>query len=181
MSTYQIREDPVSHPDDDSEVVTVRPPLAAAEVELIAGLAGVGSGPRRVWPGQPGRRSPWLPCSGGCCLVVGPRAGGDPVAWLRFLLREVLAPAARDPVARARRLGLPGGHRVEGRVMLDGVLHPRLLVATGRRVRVLPLDEDLFPVDPPRHRGRGEVVDLTGRLDTTEERKPPAVRQSTER
>jgi hypothetical protein len=103
------------------------------------------------------------------------------VVWLRFLLRVVLAPAARDPVARARRLELPGGHRVEGRVLLDGVLRPRLLVASGRRVRVLPLDEDLFPVDQPRPRGRGEVVDLTGRLDTTEERQAPARRQSTER
>ena len=61
--------------------------------------------------------------------------------WLRFLLREVLAPVARKPLERARRLGLPGGHRVEGRVVLSGVLHRRLLVALGRRVRVLPLEE----------------------------------------
>ena len=156
------------HPDDQSQVVTVRPPLAPREVEVVAGLAGVGSGPRRVWPGQPGRRSPWLPCAGGCCLVAEERPGADPAAWLRFLLRELLAPEAREPVARVRRLGLPGGHRVEGRVLLDGVPHPRLLVAVGRRVRVVPLDEDLMPLEPERRRVRGEVVDLTGRLDTTE-------------
>jgi hypothetical protein len=171
----------VLHPDDESQVVTVRPPLSAREVELVAGLAGVGPGPRQVWPGQPGRRSPWLPCAGGCCLVADARPGADPAVWLRFLLREVLSPAARKPRERARRLGLPGGHRVEGRVLLDGVLRPRLLVAVGRRVRVVPLDEDLFPVDPPIRRARGEVVVLKGRLDTTEERTRTARGQTTER
>jgi hypothetical protein len=171
----------VLHPDDESPVVTVRPPLDAREIELVAGLAGVGPGPRRVWSGQPGRRSPWLPCAAGCCLVAEPRRGADPVAWLRFLLREVLAPVAREPSERARRLGLPGGHVVEGRVLLDGVLHPRLLVAIGRRVRLVPLDDDLFPVPPPARRVRGEVVDLTRRLDTTQERARTARGQSTER
>ncbi len=169
------------HPDDQSQVVTVRPPLAAREVELVSGLAGVGPGPRQVWPGQPGRRSPWLPCADGCCLVAEGRPGSDPAQWLRFLLREVLAPQARAPRERARRLGLPGGHRVEGRVLLDGVLHTRLLVAVGRRVRVVPLDEDLFPLETPSRRGRGEVVDLTGRLDTTEQRTRSARGHSTER
>ena len=158
------------HPDDQSQVVTVRPALAAREVELVAGLAGVGSGPRRVWPGQPGRRSPWLPCSGGCCLVAEARPGADPVAWLRFLLREVLAPAAREPLERARRLGLAGGHRVEGQLLLDAVVRPRLLVAAGRRVRVVALGDDLHPLELPRRRARGEVVELVGRLDPTRER-----------
>jgi hypothetical protein len=171
----------VLHPDDQSPVVTVRPPLVAREVELLAGLAGVGSGPRQVWPGQPGLRSPWLPCSGGCCLVAEQRPGADPVAWLRFLVREVLAPQAREPRERTRRLGLPGGHRVEGRVLLDGPVHPRLLVAVGRRVRVVPLDDDYFPLEPPPRRQRGEVMDLAGRLDTTEQRSRPARGQSTER
>jgi hypothetical protein len=171
----------VLHPDDQSDVVTVRPPLAAHEVELVAGLAGVGPGPRRVWPGQPGRRSPWLPCSGGCCLAIEPRRGADPVEWLRFLVREVLAPEAREPRDRARRLGLSGGHRLEGRVVLDGVLPLRLLVAVGRRVRVVALDEDLFPIEQPQRRARGEVVELTGRLDTTEERTRTARGQTTER
>jgi hypothetical protein len=107
------------------------------------------------------------------------------VEWLRFLVREVLAPEARAPRERARAFGLEGGHRVEGRVLLAGVLHLRLLVAVGRRVRVVPVDEDplsgqLSPVEQPQ-RSRGEVVDLTGRLDTTEERGRTARGQSTER
>ncbi len=148
------------HPDDQSKVVQVRPPLAPSEVELVAGLAGVGPTLRRVWPGQPGRRSPWLPCARGCCLVAEEWPGADPAAWLRFLLREVLAPQAREPRERAERLGLPGGHRVEGRILLDGGRQPRLLVAVGRRVRVIELDEDLFPLETAPRRGRGEVVDL---------------------
>jgi hypothetical protein len=158
----------VLHPDDQSQVVTVRPPLAAREIELVAGLAGVGPGPRRVWPGQPGRRSPWLPCAGGCCLVAETWSSADPVAWLRLLLREVLAPVAREPLERVRRLGLPGAHRVEGRVLLDGPLHPRLLVAVGRRVRVVPLDDELFPLERPRPRSSGEVVPLESRRQSTE-------------
>jgi len=145
---------------DESQVVSVRPPLQPIEIELVAGLAGVGPGPRQVWPGQPGRRSPWVPCTSGCCLKHGPRRGADPVVWLRFLLRELLAPAAREPLERIRTLGLPGDHRVEGRVLLDGAQHPRLLVAIGRRVRVVELDQDLFPVEPVRRRERGEVVPM---------------------
>jgi len=82
------------------------------------------------------------------------------VVWLRFLLRELLAPAAREPLERIRTLGLPGDHRVEGRVLLDGAQHPRLLVAIGRRVRVVELDQDLFRVEPVRRRERGEVVPM---------------------
>jgi hypothetical protein len=167
----------VLHPDDESPCVAVRPPLEAGEVELVAGLAGVGPGPRWVWPGQPGRRSPWLPCAGGCCLVVEVRPGADPVEWLRFLVREVLAPVAREPQARARRLGLPGGHRVEGELLLDGLVRPRLLVAVGRRVRVVALDEDPFPhppvpVEPAQRRrqGRGEVVRMDASRGQTTER-----------
>lgn len=159
------------HPDDQSQVVTVRPPLAAREVEVVAGLAGVGAGPRRLWPGQPGRRSPWLPCAGGCCLVAEERPAADPVAWLRFLLREVLAPVAQEPVERARRLGLSGGHLVDGRVLLGAVGRPRLLVAVGRRVRVVPLTDELLPLEPSRRRPRGEVVELAGRLTTQERRR----------
>jgi hypothetical protein len=159
----------MSHLDDTSPGVTVRPALAASEAELVAGLAGAGSGPRRVWPGQPDRRSPWVPCSDGCCLVAEPRPGADPVEWLRFLVRELLSPEAREPKERARRLGLPGAHRVDGQVLLGGVLRPRLLVAVGRRVRVVALDDDLFPLErPPRRGGRGEVVPLVSRSQSTE-------------
>ena len=159
----------MTHLDDERAVLTVQPPLDQHEAELVAGLAGVGPGPRRVWPGQPGRRSPWVPCPEGCCLAAEPRLGADPVEWLRFLVREVLAPQARAPCERARRLGLPGGHRIDGEVLLDGVVRPRLLVVAGRRVRVVPLDDDLMPPDPQR-RVRGEVVRLDGSRGQSTER-----------
>ena len=159
----------MSHLDDESPSVAVQPPMAAPEAELVAGLAGVGPGPRRVWPGQPGRRSPWVPCSAGCCLVSRSWPGADPVEWLRFLVRELLAPQAREPRERALRLGLPGDHRVDGVLLLDGVLRPRLLVAAGRRVRVVQVDEDLLPVErAPRSSRRGEVVPLVSRSQSTE-------------
>ena len=174
------------HTDDRSHIVTVQPPLAAGEVELVRGLAGIGPGPRWVWPGQPGRRSPWLPCADGGGLALAPGFGADGVGWLGCLVGEVLAPAAREPRDRARRLGLPGGHRMEGEVLLDGVVRPRLLVAVGRRVRVVPLDEDpisglLAPVEREQRRGRGEVVELTGRPATSEQRSARRRDQTRER
>jgi len=123
----------VSHP-DRSQAVRVQPPLAPEEDELLAGLAGAARVVRRLWPGQPGPRSPWLPCEKGCCLAVEERAGADPVVWLRFLVQEVLAPEAREAKARAERLGLPGGHRLDGRVLLIG---GRRLTVGGRQVRVM--------------------------------------------
>jgi hypothetical protein len=151
--------------DDDCERITVAPPLDPAEAALVGGLAGVGAGPRRVWPGQPGRRSPWLPCADGCCLVLESRAhaggGSDPASWLRFLIREVLAPRSAAALGRADLLGLPGCHRLQGRVLLD-VDGPRpvLVVVSGNRVRELPLDEELFPLERPPRRAPGEVVPL---------------------
>ena len=151
--------------DDDCERITVAPPLDGAEVALVGGLAGVGDGPRRLWPGQPSRRSPWLPCADGCCLVLETRphlgAGADPAAWLRFLIREVLAPRSKAARARAEQLGLPGGHRLQGRVLLD-VDRPRptLVVVSSNRVREMPLDEELVPRGAPPRRGPGEVVQL---------------------
>jgi len=156
---------------DDCERITVDPPLDGTEVTLLGGLAGVGDGPRRVWPGQPGRRSPWLPCVDGCCLVLETRphlgAGADPAEWLRFLIREVLAPRSKAARARTEGLGLAGGHRLAGRVVLD-VDRPRptLVVVSSNRVREMPLDEDWFPVEQPPPRGPGEVV----QLDTTSAR-----------
>jgi hypothetical protein len=151
--------------DDDCERITVAPPLDPAEIELVGGLAGVGAGPRRVWPGQPGRRSPWLPCADGCCLVLESRphlgAGAGPATWLRFLIREVLAPRSAASRARADLLGLPGGHRLQGRVLLDADRQrPVLVVVSSNRVRELPLDEDLFPLERPPRRAPGEVVPL---------------------
>ena len=124
----------MSHPDDRSQALRVQPPLGPEEVELLAGLAGAGRVVRRLWPGQPGPRSPWVPCARGCCLVVEERVGVDPVTWMRFLVKEVLAPEAREARARTERVGLPGGHRLEGRVLLSG--GQRVLAVTGRQVRV---------------------------------------------
>ena len=85
----------------------------------------------------------------------------DPAAWLRFLIREVLAPRAAGPSARARQLGLPGGHRLQGRVLLDvDRARPRLVVVSSNRVSEVGLDENLFPVERPPRRGPGEVVPL---------------------
>ena len=124
----------MSHP-DRSQVLRVQPPLVPQEVELLAGLAGAGRAVRRLWPGQPGPRSPWVPCESGCCLIAEERSGVDPVVWMRFLVKEVLAPQAREARARAERVGLPGGHRVDGRVLLSG--GQRLLAVAGRQVRVM--------------------------------------------
>ena len=151
--------------DDDSERITISPPLDPDESRLVGGLAGVGEGPRRVWPGQPGSRSPWLPCADGCCLVLEarPHRGGRaaPAAWLRFLIREVLAPRSEAARARADRLGLPGGHHLQGRVLLDvDGPRPLLVVVSSNRVRELPLDEDLFPIERRPRRRPGEVVPL---------------------
>ena len=123
----------MSHP-DRSQVLRVQPPLVPQEVELLAGLAGAGRAVRRLWPGQPGPRSPWVPCESGCCLIAEERSGVDPVVWMRFLVKEVLAPQAREARARAERVGLPGGHRVDGRVQLSG--GQRVLAVAGRQVRV---------------------------------------------
>ena len=143
MSQKPRRRAALPHPVDQAQGVAVRPPLDAREVDLVAGLAGAGPGVRRVWPGQPGLRSPWRPCERGCCLVADERPEADRVGWLRFLVREILAPRATVPRARAERLGLTGGHRLEGRILLDDVegVRPRLLVASGRRVRVVEVDE----------------------------------------
>lgn len=150
---------------DDCERISITPPLDRAEAEVVGALAGVGAGPRRVWAGQPSARSPWLPCADGCCLVLESRphlgAAADPATWLRFLIREVLAPRAVLARARAGRLGLPGGHRLKGRVLLDvDGPRPRLVVVSSNRVRELRLDDDLFPVERPPRRARGEVVPL---------------------
>ena len=174
-------------PDDDTQRIAVEPALDAAMAALVGGLAGVGDGPRRLWPGQPGRRSPWLPCVSGCCLSLerrpGREPGDDPATWLRFLIREVLAPRAAAPLERARRLGLPGGHRLDGRVLLDpDDRRPRLVVVSNNRVRVIDLDEELFPVEPER-RGPGEVLPLeqaisrdgpSGRRPASAPRSPPS-------
>jgi hypothetical protein len=175
----------VLDPDDETQRITVVPALPPPRLALVGGLAGVGPGPRRLWPGQPGRRSPWLPCASGCCLVLEERPsrdpGGDPATWLRYLIREVLAPRAAGPAERARRLGLSRLHRLDGRVLLDpDGPRPRLLVVSSNRVRVIDLDEDLFPVEPASRRGPGEVVPLerTVSRDGPRDRRPASAPRS---
>lgn len=173
--------------DDERQRIVVEPALDASMREILGGLARVGDGPRRLWPGQPGRRSPWLPCDSGCCLSLEGRLsadpGDDPATWLRFLIREVLAPRAAGPRARADRLGLSVTHRLDGRVLLDPDGHrPRLVVVSSNRVRVVDLDEDLFPVEPaPQRRGPGEVVPLervVSRRDGPRDRRPASAPRS---
>ena len=108
----------MSHPDDESRScgpTTPRP----SEVELVAGLAGAGAVPRGSGRasrarGRRGCRAPtaaaWSPRSGRC------RSGG----LAAVPAARGAGAAAREPRERAQRLGLPGGHRVEGRVLLDG-------------------------------------------------------------
>jgi hypothetical protein len=153
------------HPSDQPQLVHLTPPATGTTHQVLASLAGVGHGPRRIWAGQPGPRSPWLPCRGGCCLVLEPSAPitRDAADWLRFLVREVLWPEAAASLARGRALSLGSTrHRLHGEVLLDDGATTRLLVAAGRRVRVVPLEDDLLPlpsaVRPPRH--AAEVVEL---------------------
>lgn len=159
--------------EEDLQRLRIVPALEPALVDLVGGLAGVGDGPRRLWPGQPGLRSPWLPCLSGCCLGLEDRPsrapGDDAATWLRFLIREVLAPRAAGPRRRAGELGLSTVHQVDGRVLIEHESHqPRLLVVSKNRVRVIDLDEDLFPVEPVRERrGPGEVVPLERREDVS--------------
>ncbi|WP_205471574.1 hypothetical protein [Nocardioides sp. SYSU D00038] len=146
-------------PRDLTQLVVVDPPLEPRTRALVAGLAAVPGATRVVWPGQPGPRSPWAPCPDGCCLVL---CDDDPGAarWLRFLVRELVAPRAAGPLRRSRRMGLPGGHRLDGRALVEhGGSGPVLVVVTHNRVREVPLDDDLFPLRRPR-RGPGEVVPL---------------------
>jgi len=125
----------VPHTDRPDASVSIEPPLEQREVAVLAGLAGRADAVRRMWPGQPGPRSPWQPCPDGCCLRADRRSIDELATWLRFLIREVLAPRAAKPRARAQALGLPGEHRVEGRLHVEGRVVDRVLVVRHNRVR----------------------------------------------
>lgn len=79
------------HPPTDDRL-TVTPPLEAGDVEFLAGFARRAGAVARIWPGQPGLPSPWVPCDAGCCLVLATSRPGQEVAgqWLRFLITEFL-------------------------------------------------------------------------------------------
>ncbi len=125
----------MTHQADDKRRVRVEPRLEADEIDLLRSLAGRSDNVRRIWPGQPGPRSPWVPCDAGCCLVAERRPAGDLTAWLRFLLRELLAPRAAASVRRAAGMGLPGGHLVEGQVEVRSGAVSRLVVVRANRVQ----------------------------------------------
>lgn len=127
-------------------------------VEQVAG--------RRIGSRRPGSASPWQPCSSGCCL----RLEGDvdcqlSVKWLRYLIRQFLAPAAaasRSGLSTYRRFtfdhsldGLVAG--VRGR---SGELH--LISVVGNRVTTKAL------------RG-GNTGRLCGELPSPEMQGGPAV------
>ena len=147
-------------PFDLPQRLCVAPALGPDERTLLSGFATATV--RRVWPGQPGARSPWTVCAEGCCLLLSERVGPERAAlWLRFLLRELVAARSYDARLRAEAAGL-GHHRVDGRVLVAGGLRgPRLLRVADSRVRELVLDDELFAVEEARRGpGRAEVVDL---------------------
>lgn len=120
----------------------VAPPLGADERTVLWALAGHPAADGRaevvrIWRGQPRCRSPWLPCAAGCCLVPAPGPVGDQRgAWLRFLLREVLAPRSAAALARCARLGLGDPHRVRGTVVIETAGEGgQWITVTGHRVR----------------------------------------------
>lgn len=123
------------------------------EVAFVASFQD--SDVRRVWPGQPSSRSPWSPTPDGRSLVLDvrpdPEAATTTAGWLRFLAREFLAPRTEAAQALALRNGLNGGHRLTGRVLLDGV---REITVSNNRVneRELQLrpDADVFELDDRR-------------------------------
>jgi len=141
---------PAPHPMSHDRL-RISPPLSREERTVLEGLAGAEGTARRIWAGQPGPRSPWTPCADGCCLLVG-RRRSEATAWLRFLVRELLAPrsaAARD---RARRVGLVD-HQLEGDVDLGpgGAVRVRGARVTERaaaRSQSPPRGEVLRPDDP---------------------------------
>ncbi len=124
--------------------LTITPQLDGSDVRFLAGFSrhavsahsGVRPAPAarlvrvaRIWPGQPGVPSPWVPCADGCCLVlvsspVAPEAAGQ---WLRFLLAEFLTDDyrldgwAEVPDTLGTRSGLL---IVEGRDVFEGELNP---------------------------------------------------------
>lgn len=71
--------------------LSVTPALESGDATFLAGFARQAGVVPRIWPGQPGVASPWVPCEAGCCLVlVPPRAGGAAGQWLRFLIEQFL-------------------------------------------------------------------------------------------
>ncbi|MFA6576476.1 MAG: hypothetical protein WCS84_13730 [Nocardioides sp.] len=105
--------------------VSIEPPLSPVEVAFIASFhRGERADVRRMWPAQPSARSPWSPSPDGSELVLDEHPDAEEAittaGWLRFLAHEFLAPRTESALARALPYGLDGGHRLTGRVLLDG-------------------------------------------------------------
>lgn len=141
--------------------VRVEPPLSTVETAFVASFhsshdGSHGDGVRRVWPGQPSARSPWLPTADGTALVLDEQPDADAATttagWLRFLAHEFLAPRTTTALVLAREHGLEGGHRLTGRVLLDGV---REITVSNNRVgeRVLSPRPDAAVYELDERRG----------------------------
>lgn len=119
----------------------VSPAFGPLERAVLRSLAGAPVGDAepellRIWRGQPRGRSRWLPCEVGCCLMPAPGPVGDLRAtWLRFLVREVLAPRSVGALARCAELGLGQVHRLRGTVAVRAPGEcGHLITAAGHRV-----------------------------------------------
>lgn len=157
------QEVPVTAPHDPlPQSLHVAPPLGPRERTVLRALAGHPTDDGRaevvrIWRGQPRCRSPWLPCAAGCCLVPAADPVGDQRgAWLRFLLREVLAPRSAGAQARCARLDLGGPHRMHGTVVIETAGQAAHWISvTGDRVRERPgargtPGSPAVPAGPPR-------------------------------
>ena len=134
--------------------VVVEPALKRAEITFLGAFSDDTS-LRRVWPGQPSRRSPWRPTADGQALeLIDEVAVADPETvslWLRFLSREFLAPSSSDALERALSHGLRGGHRLSGEVVVAGV----------RRITVNNNRVDDRPLGGLAGRDDAEIVDIS--------------------
>jgi hypothetical protein len=95
----------IQHP-PTGDRLTLTPALDAGDVEFLTGFSRHAGRVARIWPGQPVVPSPWVPCDGGCCLVLVPtRAVAEAAGqWLRFLISEFLG----------------DGHLVDGWISIPG-------------------------------------------------------------
>lgn len=103
--------------------MAIDPPLNQGEIDFLAGFSSR-SDVRRIWPGQPSTRCPWVTTADGAGLALEPdlaRTAAESVApWLRYLCQEFLAPSSVEAMHAALAQGLRGGHQVSGVAVIDG-------------------------------------------------------------
>ncbi len=141
--------------------VAIEPALVAREIAFLAGFCGgVGEhAVRRLWPGQPSASSPWRPSRCGRYLVLddddAALAEPDLVSvWLRFLIRQFLAPVTAEALDVALATGLRGGHVVNGEVVVVDVGG---VSVRANRVIERVIDGEAEVVELPRRPGRVDV------------------------